>query len=138
MKDQDTTKVMIGVNSIVDSASGFFQPLISPLILTNSVNYLYEQNIFNNKKQDVAFCNSVNNNNDFIKLIDLNFDCYIKPITYDIFNNSFDINYGFKPISIPSNNYIFSTNEKDSNVLNLSSILIYCYLVRSEYFIPIN
>lgn len=127
MKDQNTSKVMTGVNSIVDSDSGFFQPLISPLIPTNSVNYLYEQNIFNNKKEDIIFCNSVNNNDNLIKPINLNcLDFDIKLINFDIFNNSPDINYGFKPISIPNNNYIFSTNEKDSNILNLSFNLINC------------
>ena len=65
------------------------------------------------------------NNDNLIKPINLNFlDSDIKPINFDIFNNLSDINYGFKPLLIPNNNYTFSTNEKDSNILNLSSNLL--------------
>ena len=46
------------------------------------------------------------NNDNLIKPINLNFlDSDIKPINFDIFNNLSDINYGFKPLLIPNNNY---------------------------------
>lgn len=132
MKSQDTSQFLTGIGEVINYNNSFFQPLITPLVSINSVcNQNYFEDMLANlttqiiDHQTKVISNILSNNDHLIKPINLNFfDIDIKPISFDIFNNSSDINYGFKPISIPNNNYIFSTNEKDINILNLSSILI--------------
>ncbi|MGL5717196.1 MAG: hypothetical protein ACRCX2_29565 [Paraclostridium sp.] len=132
MKSLDTSHFLTGIGEVINCNDNFFQPLITPLVSIDSVcnqNY-FDDMLVNLKTQIIdhqtkVISNILGNNDNLIKPINLNFlDSDIKLINFDIFNNLSDINYGFKPLSIPNNDYTFSTNKKDSNILNLSSDLI--------------
>jgi len=132
MKSLDTSQFLTGIGEVINYNNSFFQPLITPLVSINSVcnqNY-FDYMLANLNTQIIdhqtkVISNVLGNNDNLINPINLNFlDSDIKPINFDIFNNLSDINYGFKPLSIPNNNYTFSTNKKDSNILNVSSNLI--------------
>jgi len=132
MKSQDASQFLTGIGEVINYNNNFFQPLITPLVSINSVcNQNYFDDMLANLKTQIidhqtkVISNVLGDNDNLIKPINLNFlNSDIKPINFDIFNNSSDINYGFKPLSIPNNHYTFFTNEKDSNILNLSSNLL--------------